>query len=60
MSACGDDMWHLPSPFNMGACMRGMCMYMHAMCNTYGDDIDAKRDHNPTDPTWFSYPGYFI
>ena len=50
-SACGDDMWHLPSPFNMGVCMRGVCMCMHAMCDTYGDDMDVGRNHNPTGAT---------
>ena len=61
VSACGDDMWyvpspfnmndhvggmfkwHLPSPFNMGDHMGGMCMCVHAMFNTYGDDMDARR-----------------
>ena len=30
-----------PHP-SIWVCMRGMCMCVHAVCDTYGDDIDAE------------------
>ena len=52
-SDCGDDMWHLLSPFNMGEYIKGMCMcILQEVCDTYGDDMDAERHHSPIAWPW--------